>query len=92
MTRARKPTRAPVTTLVIALESNLSSWVVTRARVGFRARVTYVELGYPGTNIDPSLSLPPEKSGSHGIIHVARIKFRGKLCGKFLPVIENTWE
>ena len=65
---------------------------MTRARVGFRARVTYVELGYPGTNIDPSLSLPPEKSGSHGIIHVARIKFRGKLCGKFLPVIENTWE
>ena len=36
---------------------------MTRARVGFRARVTYVELGYPGTNIDPSLSLPPEKSG-----------------------------
>ena len=30
-----------------------SSRVVTRARIGFRARVTYFELGCPETNIDP---------------------------------------
>ena len=32
-----------------------SSRVVTRARIGFRARVTYFELGCPETNIDPNL-------------------------------------
>ena len=31
-----------------------SSRVVTRARIGFRARVTYFELGCPETNIDPT--------------------------------------
>ena len=31
-----------------------SSRVVTRARIGFRARVTYFELGCPETNIDPN--------------------------------------
>ena len=29
-----------------------SSRVVTRARIGFRARVTYFELGCPETNIE----------------------------------------
>ena len=33
-----------------------SSRVVTRARVGFQARVTYFELGCPETNIDPRFS------------------------------------
>ena len=32
-----------------------SSRVVTRARIGFRARVTYFELGCPETNIDPNV-------------------------------------
>ena len=34
-----------------------SSRVVTRARIGFRARVTYFELGCPETNIDPVFHL-----------------------------------
>ena len=32
-----------------------SSRVVTRARIGFRAQVTYFELGCPETNIDPAI-------------------------------------
>ena len=34
-------------------DSSAITRVVTGARVGFRARVTYFELGFPGTNIDP---------------------------------------
>ena len=40
-----------------------SSRVVTRARIGFRARVTYFELGCPETNIDPE-NVRLVKSGS----------------------------
>ena len=41
--------------LLIFFAQDLSSRVVTRARVGFRARVTYFELGCPETNIDPEI-------------------------------------
>ena len=34
-------------------DSSAITRIVTRARVGFRARVTYFELGCSGTNIDP---------------------------------------
>ena len=37
-----------------SVAQDLSSRVVTRARVGFRDRVTYFELGCPEANIDPS--------------------------------------
>ena len=36
--------------------------VVTRARIGFRARVTYFELGCPETNIDPIFLLQKQSS------------------------------
>ena len=36
-----------------SIKASRASRVVTRARVGFRTRVTYFELGCPETNIDP---------------------------------------
>ena len=44
MTQAREPTRARVTTQLERFDSSAITRVVTRARVGFRARVTYFEL------------------------------------------------
>ena len=45
--RVRLPNRA-------RFDSSSITRVVFRARVGFRARVTYVELSCPETNIDPT--------------------------------------
>ena len=45
--RARLPNRA-------RFDSSSITRVVFRARVDFRARVTYVELSCPETNIDPT--------------------------------------
>ena len=53
-----------------SVAQDLSSRVVTRARVGYPDRVTYFELGCPETNIDPNFFL--------GIPRNKGVNFRGK--------------
>ena len=55
-----------------------SSRVVTRARIGFRARVTYFELGCPETNIDP-LFLFPHKNQCSEVYYDMEIVDEGKI-------------
>ena len=53
---------------------------MTRARIGFRARVTYFELGCPETNIDP------KNSKKYLVFPVS------KLARTLIPAVCLVWE
>ena len=63
-----------------------SSRVVTRARIGFRARVTYFELGCPETNIDPDKSISSSVAQKQILI-----LFFYNLFLYFLVILWLTW-